>query len=85
MLPGAVAVNDGTPISYYWLSSTEPENGKVAIAPDEVVTLLGRLWLTNLTSQTHSDSPVNVSVNLAEIGTFMNGKLYSDRVNWRCY
>lgn len=84
-LPGAVAVNGGTPISYYWLSSTEPENGKVAIAPDEVVTLLGRLWLTNLTSQTHSDSPVNVSVNLAEIGTFMNGKLYSDRVNWRCY
>ena len=49
------------------------------------MTLLGRLWLTNLTSQTHSDSPVNVSVNLAEIGTFMNGKLYSDRVNWRCY
>ena len=43
------------------------------------------LGLTNLTSQTHSDSPVNVSVNLAEIGTFMNGKLYSDRVNWRCY
>ena len=35
-LPGAVAVNGGTPISYYWLSSTEPENGKVAIAPDEV-------------------------------------------------
>lgn len=84
-LPGAVAVNGGTPISYYWLSSTEPENGKVAIAPDEVVTLLGRLWLTNMTSQTHSDSPVNVSVNLAEIGKFMNGKLHSDKVNWRCY
>lgn len=84
-LPGGVAVNGGTPISYYWLSSSAPEYGKLAIAPGETVTLLGRLWLTNLISQTNSDGPVNVSVNFPDIGLFMNGKLYSDRVNWRCY
>lgn len=84
-LPGAVAVNGGTPISYYWLSSTEPEDGKVAIAPGEVVTLLGRLWLTNIPSQLNSNGPVNVSVNLPDHNLFMNGKLHSDKVNWRCY
>ena len=84
-LPGAVTVNGGTPISYYWLSSTEPEDGKVAIAPGEVVTLLGRLWLTNIPSQLNSNGPVNVSVNLPDHNLFMNGKLHSDKVNWRCY
>lgn len=84
-LPGGVTVNGGTPISYYWLSSTEPEDGKVAIAPGEVVTLLGRLWLTNIPSQLNSNGPVNVSVNLPDHNLFMNGKLHSDKVNWRCY
>lgn len=84
-LPGSVAVNGGTPISYFWLSSIPPVDGKVEIAPDETVTLFGHLWLTNITSQTNSNSSVNVSVMLPEVGLYMNGKLYSDRVNWRCY
>lgn len=84
-LPGSVTVNGGTPISHYWLSSTPPTDGKVEIAPDETVILYGHIWLTNLTSQTNSDGPVNVSVLLPEVGLYMNGKLYSDKVNWRCY
>lgn len=84
-LPGSVAVNGGAPIAFYWLSSVAPHGSKVALGPGEVVTLVGRIWLTNLISQTNSDGAANVAVNFSDLGLYMTGSLFSDRVNWRCY
>ncbi|HOW07308.1 MAG TPA: hypothetical protein PLQ28_05705 [Flexilinea sp.] len=84
-LPGSVAVNGGAPIAFYWLSSVAPHGNKVALGPGEIVTLVGRIWLTNLISQTNSDGAANVAVNFSDLGLYMTGSLFSDRVNWRCY
>ncbi len=84
-LPGAVAVNGGNPISFFWLSSIAPEGNRVPLIPGGEVTLRGHVYITSLGSQMNSDSPASIAVNFSDLGLYMTGKLYSDHVNWRCY
>ncbi len=85
-LPGAIAINGGTPISSYWLSSIEPDKDKkIALVPGQVVTLVSRIWMTNVISQTNSDAAITGAVNFPELGLYLTGPLASDKVNWRCY
>ncbi len=84
-LPGAVAVNGGNPISFFWKSSIQPEGNRVPVIPGGEVSLRGYVYITSLGSQMNSDSPATIAVNFSDLGLYMTGKLYSDHVNWRCY
>lgn len=84
-LPGAIAINGGTPISFYWLSDKPVVDNKIALASGDTVTLIARIWMTNVISQTNSDAAITGAVNFPDLGLYMTGSLYSDKVNWRCY
>ncbi len=83
-LPGAVSVNGGTPISYYWLSTVQPNGNQIELKPGETVSLLGRLYLTNVVSQTNADTPIYGTVSFPEWGFVLGGNLVSDKASSRC-
>ncbi|MHC1773476.1 MAG: hypothetical protein AB9907_17410 [Flexilinea sp.] len=84
-LPGAVAINGGTPISFFWLSNVAPDHNRIPLIPGGEVTLKGHVYITSIGSQMNSDGPANIAVNFSDLGLYMTGQLYSDHVNWRCY
>ena len=84
-LPGAVAINGGTPISFFWLSNVEPEHNRIPLIPGGEVTLKGHVYITSVGSQMNSDGPANIAVNFSDLGLYMTGNLFSDHVNWRCH
>ena len=85
MLPGYVSVNGGTPITYYWMSTLPAEGNQITLEPGQTVSLVGRLYLTNVTSQTAADTPVLVVVMFPELNMIMGGEAISDKNTERCY
>lgn len=84
-LPGYVTVNGGTPITYYWMSTLPAEGNQITLEPGQTVSLVGRLYLTNVTSQTAADTPVLVTVMFPELNMIMGGEVISDKNTERCY
>ncbi len=83
-LPASIAVNGGTPISSYWLSTVAPMGDEIVLNSGEKVTLIGNVYITSVPSQLNSDAPMTAAVNFNDLGLYLTGQFFSDRVNWRC-
>ena len=82
----AVAVNGGTPMSWKWVLSSQPEaeKGKIELNPGEDVVLIGRAKVTDYGYQMNSDLAITGAVNFLDYGFYIQGKVYSDHNNTNC-
>jgi hypothetical protein len=67
------------------MSTLPAEGNQITLEPGQTVSLVGRLYLTNVTSQTAADTPVLVVVMFPELNMIMGGEAISDKNTERCY